>query len=112
VRTARRNLLLRRALYRIFDPGRSGTLPEAFRLLHHALVVLGVGALVLGTVPRFAAEYGTALDAAYYLALAFFAVEYLCRLYVVPTCRRSVSPASPGSSSSCPIPRGSRCSAG
>jgi voltage-gated potassium channel len=84
MKSARRNLLLRRTLYRILDPRRSGTLPEMFRLIHHSMIVLGVAALVLGTVPRFAAAYGTALDVVFYLALAFFAAEYICRLYVVP----------------------------
>lgn len=84
MRLVRRNLLLRRSLYAMLDPQRSGTLPEAFRLAHHGLIVLGVAALVLGTVPRFAASYGLGLDAVFFLALAFFAVEYVCRLYVVP----------------------------
>jgi voltage-gated potassium channel len=84
VKSARRNLLLRRALYRILDPQRSGRTPEAFRLAHHGMVVLGVGALVLATVPNISADYRAALDAVFYVALAFFAAEYLCRLYVVP----------------------------
>jgi voltage-gated potassium channel len=84
VNGARRHLQFRRALYRTLDPGRSGTLPEVFRLVHHGMIVLGVAALILGTVPRFAAAYEFALDAIFYLALASFAAEYVCRLYVVP----------------------------
>jgi voltage-gated potassium channel len=84
VKNIRRNLLFRRTLYRILDPRRSGALSQAFRLVHHGLIILGVAVLVLGTVPRLAARYGIVFDAVFYLALAFFAAEYLCRLYVVP----------------------------
>jgi voltage-gated potassium channel len=84
VRRARRNRRLRRAVYRVLDAQRTGTLPELFRYVHHGMIILGVAALVFGTVPRFAVAYGALLDGIFYLALAFFAAEYLCRLYVVP----------------------------
>ncbi|MGH6662423.1 MAG: cyclic nucleotide-gated ion channel [Rhodospirillales bacterium] len=54
---------------------------RVFRAAHHVLLVAGVGAMVLATLPPMAAAHGMALATVFNLALGFFAVEYVVRLY-------------------------------
>ena len=54
---------------------------RAFRAVHHLLLVAGVGVMVLATHAPMAAAHGTFLAVVFNLALGFFAVEYVTRLY-------------------------------
>src|ERR1700730_8671591 len=73
-----------RAIYRTLDPRHASRPAEAFRLVHHALVVVGVGSIIFTSVPRIAESYGVALEAAFHLALAFFLVVYVLRIFAMP----------------------------
>jgi len=54
---------------------------RVFRAVHHLLLVTGVGVMVLATHAPMAAAYGTFLAFVFNVALGFFAVEYVARLY-------------------------------
>jgi voltage-gated potassium channel len=73
-----------RAIYRTLDPRHVSRPAEAFRLVHHALVVVGVASIILTTVPRIAESHGVVLEAAFHLALAFFLVVYVLRIFAMP----------------------------
>jgi voltage-gated potassium channel len=77
-------MLMQRGIYRTLDPRQRGHAAKAFRLVHHALVIVGVAALVLFTVPQIAESHATILSAAFHIALAFFVVEYVLRIYSIP----------------------------
>jgi voltage-gated potassium channel len=73
-----------RAIYRTLDPRHASRPAEAFRLVHHGLVVVGVASVILRTVPQIAESYGVALEAAFHLALVFFLVVYVLRVFAIP----------------------------
>jgi len=54
---------------------------RAFRAVHHLLLVLGVAAMVAASDADIAAKHGALLAVVFNLALGFFAVEYVARLY-------------------------------
>ncbi|MBI2585369.1 MAG: cyclic nucleotide-binding domain-containing protein [Rhodospirillales bacterium] len=54
---------------------------RVFRAVHHLVLVSGVGAMVLATHEPVAAAHATLLALAFNVALGFFAVEYVVRLY-------------------------------
>jgi voltage-gated potassium channel len=72
------------AVYRTLDPRHSSGPAEAFRGVHHTLVVVGIASVVLSTVPQIAESYGFVLEAVFRLALAFFLVVYVLRLFAMP----------------------------
>jgi len=72
------------AIYRTLDPRHSSRPAEAFRLVHHTLVVVGIASVILATVPQIAESYGAALEAAFHIALAFFLVVYALRIFAMP----------------------------
>jgi len=84
IRVRRQNPIVMRAIYRTLDPGQRGPRANAFRFIHHTLVIAGIAAVILSTVPQFAEEYGSLLAVVFHLALGFFAVEYVLRLYATP----------------------------
>jgi voltage-gated potassium channel len=84
IRSRRKNPTFMRAIYRTLDPSQRGTAADAFRLVHHTLVIAGIAAVILSTVPHIAEEHGWLLAAAFHLTLAFFAMEYVLRLYATP----------------------------
>ncbi len=77
-------MTLRRLAYRILQPDEHGRAAAAFRWVHHGFVITGIAAMVLMTVPGSGAMQRAALLGVFYLALGFFTLEYLARLYVVP----------------------------
>jgi voltage-gated potassium channel len=84
-RPSRRTIIvLQRAVYRALEPHRGGRFGDAFRNLHHGFVILGIATVVLRTVPWLDAAYGLPFAVIYHAALAFFATEYLCRLFAAP----------------------------
>src|SRR5260221_12353935 len=84
LRSGTKNPPVMRAIYRTLDPSLRGPAPDAFRLVHPTLVIAGIAAVILSTVPQIAEEHGWLLAAAFHLTLAFFAVEYVLRLYSTP----------------------------
>jgi voltage-gated potassium channel len=71
------------AIYRTLDPRQPSRSARAFRVVHHALVVLGIASIVLATVPPIAETYAVASEAAFHLALAFFVVTYVLRIFSI-----------------------------
>src|SRR5260221_394564 len=84
IRARRKNPTVMRAIYRTLDPSQRGPAADAFRLVHHTLVIAGIAAVILSTVPQIAEEHGWLLAAVFHLTLAFFAMEYVLRLYATP----------------------------
>ncbi len=71
-------------LYPILQPETSGSAARAFRVAHHAMVVLGIAIMLADTVPIWRERYHTFLDAGFQIACAFFFAEYLVRLAAAP----------------------------
>src|SRR6266571_2589753 len=69
IRVRRQNPIIMRAIYRTLDPRQRGARADAFRLVHHTLVIAGIAAVILSTVPQFAEEYGPLLAVVFHLAL-------------------------------------------
>src|SRR5260370_15226949 len=84
IRSRRKTPTVMRAIYRTLDPSQRGPAADAFRLVHHTLVIAGIATVILSTVPQIAEEHGWLLAAVFHLALGFFAVEYVLRLYATP----------------------------
>jgi voltage-gated potassium channel len=76
--------VLRHFIYTVLDPATPTRSSRGFRMLHHVVIIVGIAAMVLLTVPALAAGYGAALELLFDAAVAFFGVEYLARLYVAP----------------------------
>ncbi|MBV9521154.1 MAG: hypothetical protein JO010_00075, partial [Alphaproteobacteria bacterium] len=77
-------MIWRRPAYCVLDPHEHGRAASAHHWLHHGFVILGIAAMVLLTVPDLTPTQRWGLGLAFNLALAFFAIEYLARGYVVP----------------------------
>ena len=67
-------------LYRILQPGTSGSAAQAFRVVHHAMVILGIAIMLADTVALWRQAHDRLLDAGFQLVCAFFIAEYLARL--------------------------------
>jgi voltage-gated potassium channel len=67
-------------LYRILQPETSGNAARAFRLVHHVMVVLGIGIMLADTVVRWREAHRVLLDAGFQVVCVFFIAEYLARL--------------------------------
>lgn len=74
----------RRDLYRLLHPGTNQAGAEAFRIAHHALVCAGIAVTVATTVPSIREGYENPLDIVFLAIAAFFAVEFVLRLYSRP----------------------------
>jgi voltage-gated potassium channel len=74
----------RRRLYTLLNPDSADQAARLFRVVHHVLVALGIGAMLADTVPFVAVDYDPVLRAGYYLVGAFFVAEYVLRLIVAP----------------------------
>jgi voltage-gated potassium channel len=67
-------------LYQILQPETVGTTARAFRIVHHAMVVLGIAIMLADTVAAWRQAHYVMLDAGFQIVCAFFIVEYLARL--------------------------------
>jgi voltage-gated potassium channel len=76
--------MIRQTAYRILDPRAHGRAAALFRWIHHGCVVAGIAAVILMTVPSIEMEEAAILHGVFLIALGFFAIEYLVRLWVVP----------------------------
>jgi voltage-gated potassium channel len=73
--------MTRRDLYRLLDPGTRQTGADAFRIVHHALVAAGTMVTVATTVSWIRQDYERPLNIVFLAIAAFFAVEFVLRLY-------------------------------
>ncbi len=76
--------MVRAAVYRTLDPRHHSRAADAFRVVHHVLVVVGIVTVILSTVPQIAARYEASLAFGFNVALAFFTAEYMLRIFSVP----------------------------
>jgi voltage-gated potassium channel len=74
---------VQRVIYRTLDPRYSSRPAQAFRIVHHVMVVGGIASIVLATVPAIAESHAVALEVAFDLALAFFVVVYVLRVFSI-----------------------------
>ncbi|MFI4987786.1 MAG: ion transporter, partial [Alphaproteobacteria bacterium] len=65
-------------------------------MTHAAVLLLGIAAMILGTVPEIVATSGGALKAIAWLVLVFFAIEYGLRLILAPELGAASEVLSPG----------------
>src|SRR5258708_7819359 len=84
IRSRRKKPTVMRAIYRTPRPNQRRAAADGVRLVHHTLVTAGIAAVILSTVPQIAEEHGWLLAAVFHLTLAFFAMEYVLRLYATP----------------------------
>jgi voltage-gated potassium channel len=76
--------MIRQTAYRILDPRAHSRAASLFRWTHHGCVVAGIAAVILMTVPSIEAADVVILNTVFFVALGFFVIEYLARLWVVP----------------------------
>ncbi len=69
-----------RRLYQILQPETAGTAARAFRIAHHAMVVLGIAIMLADTVAPWREAHYRILDAGFQIVCAFFIAEYVVRL--------------------------------
>ncbi len=67
-------------LTRLLDSTGLSLPARLFRLAHAAMLVIGVGAVIMGTTPATNRFHSATIDGAFYAALAFFALELLGRV--------------------------------
>jgi voltage-gated potassium channel len=67
-------------LYQLLQPEEPGLAAQGFRILHHAMVALGIAIMLADTVAPWRNAFSTALDAGFQIACAFFFIEYWLRL--------------------------------
>ncbi|HUK11373.1 MAG TPA: cyclic nucleotide-gated ion channel [Stellaceae bacterium] len=70
-------------IYHWLSPETATTPARLFRAAHHTLVGAGLVAVVSDTVEPMHAKAATALDIVFWVALAFFTIEYVLRLWTV-----------------------------
>lgn len=73
--------MTRRDLYRLLDPGTQHAGADAFRIVHHTFVASGIVVTMATTVPWIRQDYEAPLNIAFLAIAAFFAVEFVLRLY-------------------------------
>jgi voltage-gated potassium channel len=71
-------------LYQILQPETSGSAARAFRVIHHAMVLLGIAIMLFDTVAQWREAHQRILDGGFQIVCAFFIAEYLARLAVAP----------------------------
>lgn len=74
----------RRRLYILLHPESPGLSARIFRIVHHAIVAIGVAVMLASTVEWIEDAYATLLDIIFCAVAALFLVEYVARLYVAP----------------------------
>jgi voltage-gated potassium channel len=74
----------RQHLYRILQAGAAGAAARAWRGIHHAMIVVGIGIMLALTVENLRAAYGGLMTDVFYVVAIFFVAEYVLRLYVAP----------------------------
>lgn len=70
-------------LYEAIDPASTEPAAIAYRRAHTAVIAAGLCAVMASTVPWFNAAHERTLEAMMFLSLAFFALEYVWRLWIV-----------------------------
>ena len=73
-----------RPLYRVLDPESPDPAARVFRVVHHAMVALGIAAVLADTMESVQAEYGALLAIGFDVIGAFFVAEYVLRLIAAP----------------------------
>src|SRR5271169_1809682 len=71
-------------LYHILQPEASGNAARAFRVAHHAMVILGIAIMLADTVAAWRQAHHGILDIGFQIVCAFFIAEYLARLAAAP----------------------------
>ena len=71
-------------LYHVLQPEASGGAARAFRVAHHAMVLVGIAIMLADTVAPWRAAHQGILDAGFQVVCAFFFAEYLARLAAAP----------------------------
>jgi voltage-gated potassium channel len=74
----------RRDLYRLLYPGTHQAGAHAFRIAHHALVAGGIMVTTATTVSWIRRDYEAPFNIVFLAIAAFFAVEFVLRLYTAP----------------------------
>jgi voltage-gated potassium channel len=69
---------------KMLDPASMSLPARLFKPFHAAMLILGVGSVVLGTAASVPAIYGGLIQSLFYAAVAFFTLEYMARLIWVP----------------------------
>ena len=69
-----------RRLYQLLQPETAGTAARAFRIAHHAMVIVGIAIMLADTVAPWREAHYRILDAGFQIVCAFFIAEYLVRL--------------------------------
>jgi voltage-gated potassium channel len=69
-----------RRLYQILQPETAGTAARAFRIAHHAMVILGIAIMLADTVAAWREAHYHILDTGFQIVCAFFIAEYVVRL--------------------------------
>jgi voltage-gated potassium channel len=77
-------LMNRPHLYRLLRPGNPEVGAMLWRLVHHAMVAIGLGLMLALTVPEWRELYGTSLSDAFDVVALFFVLDFLLRLYAAP----------------------------
>jgi voltage-gated potassium channel len=73
--------MTRRDLYRLLHPDSRQPGADAFRIAHHALIAGGITVTMATTVPGIRRDYERPLNIVFLAIAAFFAVEFVLRLY-------------------------------
>jgi voltage-gated potassium channel len=76
--------MTRQHLFQILQAGSPGPAARIWRGVHHAVVVIGIGAMLALTVQDLQATYGGLLTDVFYVVAIFFVAEYALRLYTAP----------------------------
>ena len=71
-------------MHSALEPRGPSPVARAFQIIQGQGLGVGLASVVLDTVPSMAATHGTLFDTLAYVALGFFALEYLARLIVAP----------------------------
>ncbi len=71
-------------LYQVLQPETPGSAARAFRVAHHAMVLLGIAIMLADTVAPWRQAHQGSLDVGFQIVCAFFIAEYLARLAAAP----------------------------
>jgi len=71
-------------LYEILRPDSAGRRARIFRLVHHAMVAVGIAVMLADTVEPWRQAYGALFDNTFHVISAFFVAEYVLRLIAAP----------------------------
>ncbi|MFZ2004588.1 MAG: cyclic nucleotide-gated ion channel [Stellaceae bacterium] len=74
----------RQHLYRLLRPGNPEAGAVLWRLIHHAMVAIGIGLMLALTVPDWRGLYGDSLADAFDVVALFFVLDFALRFYAAP----------------------------